>query len=187
MPAVPAGWTLGIGDRDGTYVARSQLHEEMTGRPGLPEYLAKVVGRSGTFTSSNFQGVTLLAGYYRSEFSDWFYAANVPLSVVQAPLWSSLAAIGAIGLVAMLVSTALAYVVGKGFARAAADLAARAEALGQGRTVAPMSTRVRSSQRLPTQCWPPNARWPNANTSWRRCWRPSLRRSGSPMIRRPCR
>ena len=119
MPAVPAGWTLGIGDRDGTYVARSQLHEEMTGRPGLPEYLAKVVGRSGTFTSSNFQGVTLLAGYYRSEFSDWFYAANVPLSVVQAPLWGSLAAIGAIGLVAMLVSTALAYVVGKGFARAA--------------------------------------------------------------------
>ena len=142
MPAVPAGWTLGIGDRDGTYVARSQLHEEMTGRPGLPEYLAKVVGRSGTFTSSNFQGVTLLAGYYRSEFSDWFYAANVPLSVVQAPLWSSLAAIGAIGLVALLVSTALAYVVGKGFARAAGDLAARAEALGQGRTVAPMSTRV---------------------------------------------
>jgi two-component sensor histidine kinase/PAS domain-containing protein len=142
LPAVPAGWTLGIGDRDGTYVARSQLHDEMTGRPGLPEYLAKVVGRSGTFTSSNFQGVTLLAGYYRSEFSDWFYAANVPISVVQAPLWGSLAAIGAIGLVAMLVSTALAYVVGKGFARAAADLAARAEALGQGRTVAPMSTRV---------------------------------------------
>ena len=86
--------------------------------------------------------MTLLAGYYRSEFSDWFYAANVPLSVVQAPLWSSLAAIGAIGLVALLVSTLLAYVVGKGFAQAAADLAARAEALGQGRTVAPMSTRV---------------------------------------------
>ena len=77
IPAVPEGWTLGIGDRDGTYVARSQLHEEMTGKPGLPEYLAKVVGRSGTFTSRNFQGMTLLAGYYRSDFSNWFYTANI--------------------------------------------------------------------------------------------------------------
>ena len=142
IPAVPEGWTLGIGDRDGTYVARSQLHEEMTGKPGLPEYLAKVVGRSGTFTSRNFQGMTLLAGYYRSDFSNWFYTANVPLAVVQAPLWRSLEAIGAIGLVAMLLSGALAYVVGKGFARAAGDLAARADALGHGRPVALMSTAV---------------------------------------------
>ena len=142
MPAVPEGWTLGIGDRDGTYVARSQLHEEMTGKPGLPEYLAKVVGRSGTFTSRNFQGMTLLAGYYRSDFSNWFYTANVPLAVVQAPLWRSLKAVGAIGLLAMLLSGVLAYVVGKGFARAAGDLAARADALGHGRPVALMSTAV---------------------------------------------
>ena len=142
IPAVPEGWTLGIGDRDGTYVARSKLHEEMTGKPGLPEYLAKVVGRSGTFTSRNFQGMTLLAGYYRSDFSNWFYTANIPLAVVQAPLWRSLEAIGAIGLVAMLLSGALAYVVGKGFARAAGDLAARADALGHGRPVELMSTAV---------------------------------------------
>ena len=142
IPAVPEGWTLGIGDRDGTYVARSKLHEEMTGKPGLPEYLAKVVGRSGTFTSRNFQGMTLLAGYYRSDFSNWFYTANISLTVVQAPLWRSLEAIGAIGLVAMLLSGALAYVVGKGFARAAGDLAARADALGHGRPVASMSTAV---------------------------------------------
>lgn len=66
MPAVPEGWTIGVGDRDGAYVARSTRHEEMTGKPGLPEYLEKIAGRSGTFTSRNFQGMTLLAGYYRS-------------------------------------------------------------------------------------------------------------------------
>ena len=142
IPAVPEGWTLGIGDRDGTYVARSKLHEEMTGKPGLPEYLAHVVGRSGTFTSRNFQGMTLLAGYYRSDLSNWFYTANISLAVVQAPLWRSLEAIGAIGLVALLLSGTLAYVVGKGFARAAGDLAARADALGHGRPVALMSTAV---------------------------------------------
>ncbi|WP_245452107.1 PAS domain-containing protein [Mesorhizobium waimense] len=139
---MPAGWTIGIGDRDGTYVARSQLHEEMAGKPGLPEYLEKVVGRSGTFTSRNFQGMTLLAGYYRSVATGWFYAANVALSVVQAPLWRSLAAIGAIGFLAMLLSIALAYIVGKRFAGATRDLAARAEALRTGRPVTTMSTAV---------------------------------------------
>ncbi|HEV7254429.1 MAG TPA: HWE histidine kinase domain-containing protein [Mesorhizobium sp.] len=142
LPAVPAGWVVGVGDRDGTYVARSELHEETTGKPGLPEYLEKVVGRSGTFTAPNFQRQALLAGYYRSDVSGWFYAANVPLATVQAPLWRSLFWIGAIGLVAMLLSTALAYLVGKSFAAAAAGLAARAAALGQGRPVLPLSTSV---------------------------------------------
>lgn len=142
MPAVPDGWTIGVGDGDGNYVTRSQKHDEVTGKPGLPEYLEKVQGESGTFTSRNFQGITLLAGYYRSADSNWFYTANVPLSVVEAPLWRSLAAIGALGLVAMLVSTALAYWMGNGFARAARDLARRAEALGSGSPVEPMSSSV---------------------------------------------
>lgn len=142
LPTVPAGWTLGVGDRAGAYVARSERHEELTGKPGLPEYLAKVVGRSGTFTSRNLQGTTLLAGYYRSQFSGWFYTANVPLSTVKAPLWRSLQAIGSIALVAMLISIALAYLAGKGVTTAAGRLAARAQALGQGRPVTPMKTTV---------------------------------------------
>jgi PAS domain S-box-containing protein len=142
MPAVPDGWTLGVGDRDGTYVARSSMHAETTGQPGLPEYLARVVGRSGTFTSRNFQNTDLLAGYYRSDFSGWFYAANVPLSVVQAPLWRSLAAIGAIAGLAMLLSAGLAYLVAKGFTRATGGLAAGAEALGHGRPVTPVETTI---------------------------------------------
>jgi two-component sensor histidine kinase len=142
MPAVPEGWTVGVGDHDGNYVARSKSHEEMTGKPGLPEYLEKIVGRSGSFTSRNYEGTTLLAGYYRSSYSDWFYTANVPLSEVQAPLWRSLAAICGIGLLALLVSIGLGYIVGKRFTGATTDLAARAEALGKGRTVEPLSTSV---------------------------------------------
>ena len=142
LATVPEGWTVAIGDRTGSYVARSKQHEEMTGKPGLPEYVAKVVGRAGTFKSVNFQGTTLLAGYYRSPSSGWFYTANVPMSVVRAPLWRSLSAIGAIGLLAMAVSSALTYFVGKGFTRAAGDLRDRAAALGEGRPVQPMQTNV---------------------------------------------
>ncbi|WP_051442653.1 HWE histidine kinase domain-containing protein [Mesorhizobium sp. WSM3626] len=142
MPAVPEGWTVGVGDRDGNYVARSKLHDEWTGKRGLPEYVAKIVGRSGSFTSPNFEGVTLLAGYYRSPYSDWFYTANVPLSAAQTPLWRSLVAICAIGLLSLLVSVALGYIVGKRFTQATAELATRAEALGHGRSVEPLSTSV---------------------------------------------
>ncbi|WP_224598506.1 sensor histidine kinase [Mesorhizobium sp. ES1-3] len=142
MPAVPEGWIVGVGDRDGNYVARSKLHDEWSGKRGLPGYVEKIVGRSGSFTSRNFEGVTLLAGYYRSPYSDWFYTANVPLSTAQAPLWRSLAAICGIGLLSLLVSVALGYVVGKRFTQAAAELATRAEALGHGRSVEPLSTSV---------------------------------------------
>ncbi|MBZ9905447.1 PAS domain-containing protein [Mesorhizobium sp. BR115XR7A] len=142
MPAVPQGWTVGVGDRDGNYVARSRFHDEWTGKRGLPEYVEKIVARSGSFTSRNFEGETLLAGYYRSPDSDWFYTANVPLAAAQAPLWRSLAAICGIGLLSLLVSVALAYFVGKGFTRATAELATRAEALGHGRSVEALSTSV---------------------------------------------
>ncbi|WP_245429285.1 HWE histidine kinase domain-containing protein [Mesorhizobium sp. WSM3860] len=142
LPAVPEGWTVGVGDREGKYVARSKLHDQWTGKPGLPEYVEKIVGRAGTFRASNFEGTTLLAGYYRSPYSDWFYTANVPLSDVQAPLWWSLAQIGATGLTALLISLALGYVVGARLTKATVDLAARADALGTGSEVEPMSTSV---------------------------------------------
>ncbi|MER8576116.1 PAS domain-containing protein [Mesorhizobium sp. M1338] len=142
LPAVPAGWTVGIGDRGGNYIARSTQHEKMTGKPGLAEYVDKIVGLTGSFKSRDFEGTTLLAGYYRSTYSGWFYAANVPLAEVQAPLWRSLAAICGIGLAALLLSLALAYVVGKRLTEATIDLAGRAEALGHGREVEPMSTSV---------------------------------------------
>ncbi|SFQ18912.1 Two-component sensor histidine kinase, contains HisKA and HATPase domains [Mesorhizobium sp. NFR06] len=142
LPAVPEGWTIGVGDREGKYVARSKLHDQVTGRPGLPEYVEKIVGRSGSFRSRNFQGGTLLAGYYRSPYSEWFYTANIPLAEVQAPLWRSLAQIGATGLAALFISLALAYVVGKRLTGATGGLAAGADALGSGRAVQEVSTTV---------------------------------------------
>ncbi|MGE0502076.1 MAG: sensor histidine kinase [Rhizobiaceae bacterium] len=142
LPAVPQNWTVAVGDGKGAYVTRSQLHDQMTGQPGLPGYVNQVVGRSGTFTAKNFQGDTLLAGYYRSQVSNWFYTANILLSVVQAPLIRSLLWSGALALVALAISASLAFVVGRGFAGATAGLANRAAALGRGEPVKPLDTRM---------------------------------------------
>jgi PAS domain S-box-containing protein len=148
LPSVPAGWIVGIGDKNGTYITRSQGHDEFTGQPGLPEYLKNTAGRSGTFVSSNFGGVRLLAGYRRPEFSGWLFAANIPLDVVEAPLKKSITAMGAVALIAMLLSASLAYFFGAGFTRAAMDLAARAQALGEGKPVEPVKTSVREFARI---------------------------------------
>ncbi|RFC67867.1 MULTISPECIES: sensor histidine kinase [Mesorhizobium] len=141
-PAVPAEWTIGVGDRNGKYVARSKMHEETTGKPGLPEYLENITGSAGTFTSTNFQGTTLLAGYVRSDYSGWFYSANIPLAVAQAPLRRSILEFALIGLISTLVSTALTYLVGRRITKAARDLAGRATALGRRESVQPMTTSV---------------------------------------------
>ena len=89
-PSVPAGWVVGVGDRSGVYVTRSARHDEVSGKPGVAAYLSKAVGRFGSFTSANQFGEKLLAGYHRSEFSDWLFAANISLATVEAPLWRSL-------------------------------------------------------------------------------------------------
>lgn len=141
-PAVPPGWTIGVGDRAGKYVARSQMHEETTGKPGLPAYIENIRGAAGTFISTNFQGTTLLAGYVRSDYSGWFYSANMPLSVVQAPLRRSILEFALIGLFSMIISTALAYLVGSHMAKAARNLAQRATALGRREPVQPMTSSV---------------------------------------------
>ena len=142
LPAVPRGWIVGVGDRNGTYVSRSTRHEDVTGKPGVPEYLAKAVGPSGTFTSFNLDGTASLAGYYRSEFSGWLFAANIPRDTVEAPLWRSLAVLGVLGGAALMLSGLLAYLFATSFTAAATGLAQRAAALGQGRPVLPMPSRL---------------------------------------------
>ncbi len=141
-PAIPAGWVVGVGDKAGVYVTRSARHDQVSGKPGLAGYLNKAIGPSGTFTATNQFGETLLAGYVRSDLSGWLFGANVPLSMVEAPLWRSLYGILGIGLVALLLSLLLAYWIGKQLTKETAALSARAMSLGAGLPVPPLNTRL---------------------------------------------
>ena len=132
---------VGVGDRSGVYVTRSARHEEVSGKPGVAAYLSKAVGRSGSFTSVNQFGENLLAGYHRSEFSDWLYAANISLATVEAPLWRSLLGVLGIGAVALAISLLLALAMGKTFTRETKKLAAQALAIGSRHPVQPLETR----------------------------------------------
>ena len=138
--ATPPGWISAVGDRNGIIIARSENHDEVTGRPGVKAYLDKAVGRSGFFQEVNHQGVLLLAGYHRSGLSDWLIAANIPWTAVQAPLRYSLVIVGAAGALALLTSMLLAHYVGRRFAASASLLVTQAKALQDGRPVLPSNT-----------------------------------------------
>lgn len=141
VASVPEGWVVGVGDRSGAYVTRSARHEEVSGKPGVAEYLAKAVGGSGSFTSANQFGEQLLAGYFRSQFSGWLFAANIPLAVVEGPLWRSLFSVVGIGAVALAVSLLLAFLMSRMLTGETRNLAAQALALGAGQPVQPLETR----------------------------------------------
>ena len=86
------------------------------------------------------EGIRLLSGYYRSEFSGWLVGANIPEATVAAPLWRSLLALGVTGAAAIGLSALLAYLFGTTFTAATEGLAGRAAALGAGRPVVPISS-----------------------------------------------
>lgn len=141
--AVPEGWVVGVGDRVGVYITRSERHDEVSGKPGLPEYLDKATGDFGTFTSKNQFGDTLLAGYVRSSRSGWLYAANVNLAAVEAPLWRSLYGVLGIAAVALAVSSLLAYLFGRALTGETNRLVGGALALGSRRPVQPVNSRLK--------------------------------------------
>jgi hypothetical protein len=85
----------------------------------------QVIGKSGTFTSFNFERKELLAGYFRSDLSNWFYTANVPVEKLQAPLKTSLARLAGIGVAVLAVSGCLALLFSRGITTAAQGLAER--------------------------------------------------------------
>ncbi len=142
IPAVPPGWIIGVADRRGRYVTHSSRHDSVTGKPGIAEYTAMATGRSGTFTAANFEGRMLLAGYYRTDFSNWLIAANIPQDVVERPLRQSLTALAALGTAALALSALLAYLFGRTVSMATIGLSQRAAALGEGRAVPPLSSRL---------------------------------------------
>lgn len=143
IASVPPGYVVAVGDRKGVFVARSERHDEFTGKPGLPEYVQKVVGKQGSFRSRNFAGEQLLAGYYRSAMSGWFFTANIPVKTLERPLNTSLLQLAAFGVAALVASALLAHLFSRTIISATQGLAERAHRIGEGQAVAPLQTRLR--------------------------------------------
>jgi signal transduction histidine kinase/DNA-binding response OmpR family regulator len=106
--AVPKNWLIGVGDRAGVYVTRSEDHDTFTGKPGAPEFLERAVGPSGSFAGRSAAGEDILVGYLKSEVSGWLVAASIRQAVIEQPLRSALATLAAFGAAALVFSSLIA-------------------------------------------------------------------------------
>jgi two-component sensor histidine kinase len=106
------GWVTGVSDRDGMIVARSKNHNAFIGKRLPPELLEASRSSSSSerhaFSTVNLEGVQTLRGVARSKLSGWLVSANVPLSLVNAEIRRSQAALvlGALGLMALAAALA---------------------------------------------------------------------------------
>jgi signal transduction histidine kinase/HAMP domain-containing protein len=134
---LPAGSVAGLIDRNDVIVARSRAAEQFVGQRATPDLIAKARQmREGSFRARTKEGGTVYAAISRSSLSGWLVAIGVPEPVIDGPLRTSLGFLTGAAVLAILVGTALAAVLGRRLERPMLALARAAPRLAKGETIA---------------------------------------------------
>jgi PAS domain S-box-containing protein len=113
--AGPEGRAAAILDRDRVFVARSEQHSELTGRPiRHPDLLSGVEGVRAT---TNWDGTPFHWFYRHSATMGWTFAVGVPTSVLHAPAERALMNYLAASAVLLIAAVALAFGFGNWISR----------------------------------------------------------------------
>ena len=136
---LPADWLIGVGDRAGVFVARSQQHAEFSGKPGVPAFLALAKGREGAFTGKSAFGKDVLVGYAHSQLSGWLIAASIAEETIQWPLQRDIMVLVGFGAAVLALSSFLALLIWRFVAGPLRLLAAAGDATSSG-AIAPLVT-----------------------------------------------
>ncbi len=134
---IPADWTGAILDRNGLIIARNRAPAQWVGQPATADLQAASRARAeGAYLATTKEGTPVYAGFSRAPLSGWTVALGVPAAAVEGPLRRSLWMLGAVGVGLLVVAVGFASLLGRRIARAIAGLAAAAQRLGHGATVA---------------------------------------------------
>jgi len=106
--ALPEDWLIGVGDRRGTYVTRTEGHAQFSGKPGVPAFLARASAHEGSFVGESLFGNPVLVGYTHTAASNWLVAASIRLDKVEEPLRRGLLALLGFGGAVLLLASAVA-------------------------------------------------------------------------------
>lgn len=139
---LPPGWVGAIIDGNGLIAARTERQDEFGGKPATSDFRAKAVGEAGSYYGRGADERENLAGYAKSGLTGWTATASVASAVVDAPLRRSLMLLVGLGLVLALLAAAIALAIGRRVDRAMRRLGHAAQAIGQGRQVEPLATRI---------------------------------------------
>jgi signal transduction histidine kinase len=141
--SIPASWVIGVGDRAGLYVARSDRQAEFTGKPAIRAFTDLARDKEGNFFGKSAFGDDVLVGYTYSPLSGWLIAANILKSQIEAPLRSALAWLIGAGLIALVLASALVVWLWRFFARPLSALVAASGDLSGGDDFRAVRTRLR--------------------------------------------
>jgi signal transduction histidine kinase/CheY-like chemotaxis protein len=147
---LPEGWVIGVADRRGYYVARSDRNEEFSGKPGLAAFTRELIGTGGSFTGENPFGAKILVGYVRSSRADWVIAASIPSAIVEAPLRREIWLLMGFGLAALLISSLLTYWLWEQIARPIRRLTEAGAMVGTSEANFDVGTQIREIDQLAT-------------------------------------
>ncbi|TWA71848.1 PAS domain S-box-containing protein [Azospirillum baldaniorum] len=130
--SLPEGWIAALWDRQGVVITRTAASDTFTGTPISAEVFRRTASASsGTFTAVARDGTPLFNAFARSELSGWTVAVGVPQTLIAEPMRRSVALVLCGGGILLLVSLAMARVVGRRIADPVAALAGSALALGR--------------------------------------------------------
>ncbi|TWA79257.1 HAMP domain-containing protein [Azospirillum brasilense] len=129
---LPDGWVAALWDRQGVVITRTASQETFTGTPVSAEVFRRTASASsGSFGIVARDGTPLFNAFARSEMSGWTVAVGVPQELITEPMRRSVTLVLCGGGILLLVSLAMALVVGRRIADPVAALAGSALALGR--------------------------------------------------------
>jgi two-component sensor histidine kinase len=102
-------WLIGVTGRDGRILARNWEPERYIGQKASDAFIQNTQGDEGVFRVVTLDGVHVFNAYARSKLTGWRVGAGVPINIFETPLYRSLFALAAIGIIALACSFGLSY------------------------------------------------------------------------------
>ena len=146
---VPANYIIGIFDRKGVSIARSQRAQELVGKPVRKELFERSRhAPEGVLQHDTRENIQVYDAYKRSALSGWTVAVGVPVVIIEASTRRAVM-VASMGLMAAIgCALALAVYFSRRMAQSIDSAATSAAALGRGETPQPYASGVQEFDRL---------------------------------------
>ena len=129
---LPAGWLTSVVDGTGRIVGRAPDGDRFVGTAVLKEQLDHMQGDHETWIGSAIDGTQVLAATQRLRLADWHVGVGVPVSMIEAPLRSTLMLLAVTGAATLAIAILLAWTLASSVASPLQRLARAGTAMSRG-------------------------------------------------------
>lgn len=142
---IPQDWVGAVGDRNGTIVARTRMHEQFVGKPSAPGFVERTKAPQGIWRGRNVEGIDVAFAYSRSPVSGWVVGVGVPTHVLEQPARQAMIAAGGIAIFLIGMTLAGAWLFGRRISSPIVALAEAGQAIAAGKSVPAWSSPLREA------------------------------------------